>query len=198
MTFAQRDGMMLICVVMNEEAPSQFLDTATLLDYGFANFRKVDMSEYGQGQDSENSSFFLTQAQTRNADTGLSVRQNGTAVLPVNASVDDVKGEAQAGDSEGTVTSEFYYHGVYVGSSVMRVQAADLRSGSSLLFGGTREETDTTYDIFHPDSGFVLFVNWKYIVIALAGIGVAAGIAFLIMHTGSRKRRRRKPHLTIR
>ena len=25
-TFAQRDGMMLICVVMNEEAPSQFLD----------------------------------------------------------------------------------------------------------------------------------------------------------------------------
>ena len=48
-TFAQRDGMMLICVVMNEEAPSQFLDTATLLDYGFANFRKVDMSEYGQG-----------------------------------------------------------------------------------------------------------------------------------------------------
>ena len=99
-TFAQRDGMMLICVVMNEEAPSQFLDTATLLDYGFANFRKVDMSEYGQGQDSENSSFFLTQAQTQNADTGLSVRQNGTAVLPVNASVDDVKGEAQAGDSD--------------------------------------------------------------------------------------------------
>ena len=197
-TFAQRDGMMLICVVMNEEAPSQFLDTATLLDYGFANFRKVDMSEYGQGQDSENSSFFLTQAQTQNADTGLSVRQNGTAVLPVNASVDDVKGEAQAGDSEGTVTSEFYYHGVDVGSSVMRVQAADPQSGSSLLFGGTREETDTTYDIFHPDSGFVLFINWKYILIVLVGIGVAAWMAFLIMHTGSRKRRRRKPHLTIR
>ena len=80
----------------------------------------------------------------------------------------------------------------------MRVQAADPQSGSSLLFGGTREETDTTYDIFHPDSGFVLFVNWKYILIVLVGIGVAAGMAFLIMHTGSRKRRRRKPHLTIR
>ena len=64
--------------------------------------------------------------------------------------------------------------------------------------GGTREETDTTYDIFHPDSGFVLFINWKYILIVLVGIGVAAGMAFLIRHTGSRKRRRRKPHLTIR
>ena len=126
------------------------------------------------------------------------MRQNGTAVLPVNASVDDVKGEAQAGDSEGTVTSEFYYHGVYVGSSVMRVQAADPQSGSSLLFGGTREETDTTYDIFYPDSGFVLFINWKYILFVLIGIGVAAGIVFLVLNTGSRKRRRRKKHLTIR
>jgi len=42
---AKKDGMKLICVVMRDEAPYQYEDTIALFDYGFANFRKLNVSE---------------------------------------------------------------------------------------------------------------------------------------------------------
>lgn len=37
-TFAKRNNMTLVCVVMNTNADAQYKDTANLLDYGFENF----------------------------------------------------------------------------------------------------------------------------------------------------------------
>ncbi|HOO26984.1 MAG TPA: D-alanyl-D-alanine carboxypeptidase family protein, partial [Lachnospiraceae bacterium] len=44
-TCAERDGIRLICVIMKEESPDQFLDTAALFDYGFDNFQKLNISK---------------------------------------------------------------------------------------------------------------------------------------------------------
>ena len=41
MTYAQRNGMYLISVVLADNAVYQYPDTAALLDYGFSNFHKV-------------------------------------------------------------------------------------------------------------------------------------------------------------
>ena len=42
---AEKDGLRLICVVLRDEAPYQYEDTIALFDYGFANFRKLNVSE---------------------------------------------------------------------------------------------------------------------------------------------------------
>ena len=42
---AERNGIKLICVIMQEESPNQFLDTIALFDYGFNNFQKVNIAE---------------------------------------------------------------------------------------------------------------------------------------------------------
>ena len=42
---AEKDGIRLICVVMNDVAPNQYLDTISLFDYGFSNFDKINISE---------------------------------------------------------------------------------------------------------------------------------------------------------
>lgn len=42
---AEKDGMKLICVILKEESPYQFDDTITLFDYGFNNFKKINISE---------------------------------------------------------------------------------------------------------------------------------------------------------
>ena len=116
-TFAEREGLLLICVVMNEKGPAHFKDTALLLDYGFANFRKTDMSSFGQENTGEEGSFFLTEISSGAADTGLSINRSGTAVIPLHASVDRVKGIASEEKEDGTVVSEFYYNGAYVGNA---------------------------------------------------------------------------------
>ena len=42
---AKKDGMELICVIMKEESPYQYEDTVALFNYGFENFKKVNIVE---------------------------------------------------------------------------------------------------------------------------------------------------------
>lgn len=42
---AERDGLRLICVVMKDESPSQYKDSAALYDYGFDNYEKISSWE---------------------------------------------------------------------------------------------------------------------------------------------------------
>lgn len=44
-TCAEKDGMKLICVVLNDESPYQYEDTLTLFNYGFSNFTRVNISQ---------------------------------------------------------------------------------------------------------------------------------------------------------
>ncbi len=44
-TFAERDGRHLICVIMRDEPPYQYYDTIDLLDYGFKNFKNIKVAE---------------------------------------------------------------------------------------------------------------------------------------------------------
>jgi len=44
-TGCEQNGLRLICVVMMEEAPSQFEDTVALFDYGYKNFSKANVAE---------------------------------------------------------------------------------------------------------------------------------------------------------
>lgn len=49
-TCAERDGVRLICVVMKDESPNQYKDSAALYDYGFANYRKISAWDVADGQ----------------------------------------------------------------------------------------------------------------------------------------------------
>lgn len=44
-TFAEKDGLQLVCVVMKEKQPDHYLDTKALLDYGFNNFTAVGIQD---------------------------------------------------------------------------------------------------------------------------------------------------------
>lgn len=45
-TFAQKNGLTLVCVVLKESKASQYADTRLLLDWGFENFGNYNISEY--------------------------------------------------------------------------------------------------------------------------------------------------------
>lgn len=44
-TYAEKDGMTLVCVIMNTDSPNHWTDTRTLLDYYFDNFQIFNISE---------------------------------------------------------------------------------------------------------------------------------------------------------
>lgn len=44
-TFAEKDGMTLVCVVMYTDSPDHYADSRTLLDYCFENFRVMNIAD---------------------------------------------------------------------------------------------------------------------------------------------------------
>ena len=84
-TFAEKDGMTLICVVTREQAPNHYQDTRALFDYCFENFQlwNVAENEKNYSQDIKENKIF------ENEDSFVGLNKEGnsrtdTACLPCN------------------------------------------------------------------------------------------------------------------
>lgn len=88
---AEKDGMRLICVVMRDESPMQFTDTIDLFNYGFSNFKMVNVSENDTTYQVRGNSFFMT-ADDLFGDSApiLSIDKSSYLVLPADISIDEV------------------------------------------------------------------------------------------------------------
>ena len=82
-TLAQRQDMRLICVIMREEAPDQFLDTQKLFDYGFNQFQKMNVANNEQKYMLDSATFFHTNLDIIGSSKPiLSINPNGYIVIP--------------------------------------------------------------------------------------------------------------------
>lgn len=117
-TFAEKDGMMLVCVVMQEKLPDHYVDTIALLDYGFANFRTINIAENMKTEKPgvAASEEFLP------APAFADIDDEAEIVLPKNAEFQDAKMEAVyenvSSDTAGTL--QYTYAGQKVGAADIR------------------------------------------------------------------------------
>lgn len=95
-TFAERDGMNLICVVMKGQSPKQSLtyniytDTTSLLDFAFENYQIHDLTSSIEDTDSLESPLFTRFNSFFDKDTApLQTSNNGQIILPNRADVSD-------------------------------------------------------------------------------------------------------------
>lgn len=89
---AERDGMKLICVVMKDSSPDQFTDTVNLFNFGFSNFKMVNVSE-NDTQYTVKSSGFFESAQDifGNSAPLLSLDKEACVILPNDATLEDTQ-----------------------------------------------------------------------------------------------------------
>jgi len=93
-SFAERDGMTLICVVMKSTSPTCFTESAALLDYGFQSFKKVNIAENETNYTFNNDTFFPSSCSIFNSSTlEIELSKDSVIILPVNASFSDAKAE---------------------------------------------------------------------------------------------------------
>lgn len=88
-TFAERDGMRLICVVMKGQAPKQSLtaniytDTTSLLDFAFENYQIHDLTSTIEDTNSVDSPLFTRFTSFFDKNTApLQTSNNGQIILP--------------------------------------------------------------------------------------------------------------------
>ncbi len=116
-TYAKKDGMTLVCVIMNATSPNHYIDTTNLFNYCFDNFTVYNVSE--------NADLFTDIAAK---DTGLlstdidllKVGENGSVILPttVDFSAATATIEPVEDSDEGVIGRIVYtYAGRTVGSA---------------------------------------------------------------------------------
>ncbi len=160
---AEKDGMKLICVVMREEAPNQFTDTVSLFNYGFNNFKTVNVAEADTQYSVESNRFFETEHDLfGNYEPLLEIDPAGRIVIPNTVNYEDVESRliyassdtasalipddsgAESASAESNVLArlEFTYHGLVVGN-------ASINLIPSNTTGLPNPDRDTVSDIDH-------------------------------------------------
>ncbi len=144
-TCAQRDGMKLICVVMKDESPYQFTDTAELLDYGFASFQKLNVADNETRYNIRSATFFNTKLDIMGSSRDiLALNRNGSIVIPKGMNFDDAEVKVDYDtDGNGAVAKLDYYVGDNrVGGTTLDYATADrqLFEFANIITNGSNEQ----------------------------------------------------------
>ncbi len=182
-TFAERDGMTLICVVLKEDKPCHWTDTATLLDYGFQNFQKLNISENEKDFSIDNANFFQTESNIfGNTKPLINVNKSGSIIIPKNSSFEEATPTLnfdKADEASNIVASldySFYDH--FVGYTTIDLvksdekafqfsaNSSDMKDGESVAID-TENNTVTVGKSQNAKSKVFLFLLIGIIVLAL-------------------------------
>ncbi len=149
---AEKDGMRLICVILKEESPYQFEDTIALFEYGFSNFRKVNVSQNETTYSISNTDFYETSIDIfGSSEAILSLNQNDCVILPVTAEFSDLDCTLSydTDDPRTVALLSYSYHGLPVGTA--SIDAA-LDMGSPFAFDDASDMDDPFVFADTPDT----------------------------------------------
>ncbi len=133
---AQRGSLKLICVIMKEESPYQFTDTAALFDYGFEHFSMTDADDTDSRFKISNSPFFGTAGDIFDNTSSLVYVQKGARILlPDSIGTDDVETVIEYDDlpSDWLARVDYSYKGVILGSAPVLLNSALERSNAHFM-----------------------------------------------------------------
>lgn len=168
-TFAEKNGMTLLCVILDSSNPAHYDDTESLFEYCFQNFTvytvadEVDLS-----------------AMNEDASLGsladkidlIRVDENGTVILPTTASFSDasVSVSPATEGSDAVATMTYTYAGKQVGSA-------------DLLYEQTAEVSYPFHNIDASEGGSsidYIRIDFKTIFLVALLLAAVALIAFVI------------------
>lgn len=168
-TCAQRNGIRLICVVMKDESPNQFLETADLLDYGFNNFQKLQISDYETRYNLNSKTFFETKLDVMGSSKSiLTLNKSGFVIIPKTLEFDnaDVSVEYLDNDSDAIAKLLYSIDGNYVGQTTIDYATdIDTFEFAKIL----TDESDEEPELVKNDEN-VVFVSVKKVLISICKV----------------------------
>lgn len=121
-SYAEKDGISLVCVVLNADAPAHYQDTRNLMDYCFENFQVLNISENEKSIADEKE---RNRGLLNNNDVFVQVDKDAYIIMPKAAKFDDAKYEENQQKSDKTVAKLVYtYAGRVVGSAKIETTGA--------------------------------------------------------------------------
>ena len=190
---AEKDGTRLICVVMKDEAPNQYLDTISLFDYGFSNFYSANVSETETKYNiSTTGSFYSGVDVLGNSTPILALNTQDCIIVPKTVDFDDLDSEISydTNDPMEAAIITYSYHGVYLGTAAVEFMA----QGDGYTFDELPSSVAATeVEEVEVEEEKVVFVNVTKIALYV-GAGVASLLIGFLVVKGIINYRRRHPN----
>lgn len=195
-TLASRGDMRLLCVIMMEEAPDQFLDTQRLFDYGFNQFKKINVAANEKNYTLDSATFFHTNLDIIGSSKPiLSINNNGYIVIPKQCDFADagVKIAYLSSFSNSVATLTYSIDSHFVGETTIDYADNNLKTFefSNIIADSTKvipTKVVPDHKIIFVDTTELVFK----VVVVLAGIFVILVIIFLIRKYFTSDKRRQK------
>ena len=115
-TFAEKDGMKLACVVMRTESPSQWTDSIKLFNFAFDNFQLYNVADNETKYDTSEA---IEVGALNQNKAFVDLDRNACIVLPKTIAFSDATSEVIYGETDQNVvgTLAYTYAGRQVGSA---------------------------------------------------------------------------------
>lgn len=115
-TFAEKDGMKLVCVVMHTESPSQWTDSTNLFNYAFDNFQLFNIAN---NETSYDNSEAIEVGTLNHNKAFVEIDDEACVVLPKTTEFADAASQItyDANDKDVVGTITYTYAGKVVGSA---------------------------------------------------------------------------------
>ena len=195
---AEKDGMLLVCTVMRDERPYQYEDTAALFDYGFENFKNVNIADNESNYSLDTSTFFDTDIDIFGSSKDLfTIDRSDVITIPNDVNFDELTSKLtydESGDNNILATITYYLGETSVGSGSILVNNSEVKE---FEFGKKPVKERVTLDEEIEKSGkSIVFVDIKKVLIII-GIVIGACLLIFILQAIARNysfasRRRRK------
>lgn len=167
---AEKNGMKLICVVLNDEMPYHYEDTISLYNYGFSNFDRINISQAETKYNINHAgSFYNGNDIFGNSTPILSLNKNDYIILPKTANFED------------TISTISYDTVEEQQAAIINYSYQDIFIGSVSVDLTRNEEPSYTFDLITDDSASLeekssdspsfVFVNILHIFLGILGIG---------------------------
>ena len=170
-TYAEKDGMTLICVVMNTQSPNQFIDTVNLFDYAFDNFQVLNVAENDTDYSAETT---VDNGNLNNIAPFVELDKDAVIVLPKTAEFSDTSSSVEYNDSDPEIAGSITY--TYAGRNVGK---ADIKTTGVVVEGYAFDNESTEEE----EQEAVSTVQVKPIVVVLLIVAVILlGVLLSLIH----------------
>ena len=170
-TYAERDGMTLICVVMRAGGGVQYTDTTSLFNYCFDNFQVQNISKDDTAIINER---ITDQMNFQSTESYVKMKDDASVVIPKTATFKDTTSKMNYdGKKNKNIGSLDYYYGThYVGGSEIQIVEKKIEQ-FPFPNASTKDDKEVKK---------VVQIDWKFIFITALIIAAIAGFVILVIY----------------
>ena len=183
-SYAKRDNIELVCIVMKAPSNCHYLDTASLFNYGFQNFQVLNVSENETSLISSQSNIKEINTDIFNSSADINIDSDSNIVLPNSYSFDDVTYDIltdTTSDNTTIATLSYKFADHNIGTATVSITPSSSSDGYKFKYHSrSLDENHNSNETESSKSGLIIKYS-KPLMFFFGGLAILSLLFFLLL-----------------